>query len=381
MSEWKEYKLGDLCAKIVSGGTPKTSSKEYYENGNIPWMKTTEIHKEIIYNTDTFITELGLKNSTAKLIPENSIIIAMYGDGGTAGRVALSKIILSTNQACCNLIIAKDKAHYAFVYYFLKINYDNLVNLKTGGSQQNLNTLIIKNFKILVPSLKTQQKIANILSTYDELIEVNNLRIKTLEETAQALYKEWFVRFRFPNYQRTEFIKGVPKGWEVVKFKDFIKLNRGFDLPEEKIVNGKYPIVASTSIKGYHNDYKVNAPCIATGRSGSLGIVQYVNQKSWPLNTSLYVKDFKGNSPRFAYFFLQNLNLETFNSGAGVPSLNQNHLHHITFGLPPLEIQKRFDEHIIPIFNQIETLQSQNTELRQIRDRLLPRLISGRISV
>ena len=195
------------------------------------------------------------------------------------------------------------------------------------------------------------------------------------------MYKEWFVRFRFPNYQRTEFIKGVPKGWEVVKFKDFIKLNRGFDLPEEKIVNGKYPIVASTSIKGYHNDYKVNAPCIATGRSGSLGIVQYVNQKSWPLNTSLYVKDFKGNSPRFAYFFLQNLNLETFNSGAGVPSLNQNHLHHITFGLPPLEIQKRFDEHIIPIFNQIETLQSQNTELRQIRDRLLPRLISGRISV
>jgi type I restriction enzyme, S subunit len=381
MSEWKEYRIGDLCEKVLSGGTPLTSNKEYYENGNIPWLKTTEVHKEIIRYTDTFITELGLKNSSAKLIPANSLIIAMYGDGGTAGKVALTKIPLSTNQACCNLVIDNNKAAYDFIYYYLKINYDNLVNLKTGGSQQNLNAITIKNFKINLPPLQTQQKIANILGTYDELIEVNNERIKILEETAQSIYKEWFVRFRFPNYQNTEFIKGVPKGWEVIKFRDFIKLNRGFDLPNDKIIEGEYPVIASTSTKAFHNEYKSIGEGVITGRSGSLGVVQYINGKYWALNTALYVKDFKGNLPKYVYYFLKEMHLENYDSGAGIPSLNQNHLHGLSFPLPPIILQNNFNEIISPMFTQIEILKQQNTELRQIRDRLLPRLISGKLPV
>ena len=110
-------------------------------------------------------------------------------------------------------------------------------------------------------------------------------------------------------------------------FKDFIKLNRGFDLPEDKIVAGGYPIAASTSIKGYHHQYKVNAPCVTTGRSGSIGSVLYINESCWPLNTCLYVKDFKGNQHRYVFYFLKMMRLENFNTGAGVPTLNQNHLH------------------------------------------------------
>jgi type I restriction enzyme S subunit len=110
-------------------------------------------------------------------------------------------------------------------------------------------------------------------------------------------------------------------------FRDFIKLNRGFDLPEEKIVPGEYPIAASTSIKAYHHQYKVKRPCVTTGRSGSLGTVLYIDKECYPLNTSLYVKDFKGNNPRYVFYFLQMMKLQNFNSGAGVPSLNQNHLH------------------------------------------------------
>lgn len=381
MEDWKLYKIVDLCKNVISGGTPTTSVKEYYEGGTIPWLKTTEVHKEIIRQTDTHITEKGLKNSSAKLVPANSIIVAMYGDGGTAGKAALTKIPLSTNQACCNLIIDPKKADYGFVYYYLKISYESLVNLKLGGSQQNLNTQVIKNFPITVPDLPTQQRIAGILSAYDELIEVNNQRIRLLEETARQLYKEWFVRLRFPGHEQTHFVKGVPDSWSEISFRDFIKLNRGFDLPDEQIIEGEYPVVASTSIKAYHNQYKVEAPCVATGRSGSLGTVQYINQRSWPLNTSLYVKDFKGNSPRYVYYFLQSLNLENFNAGAGVPSLNQNHLHGLKFAVPPKKLQKQFDDFIVPLFSQIETLQSQNTHLRQIRDRLLPRLISGKLSV
>lgn len=110
-------------------------------------------------------------------------------------------------------------------------------------------------------------------------------------------------------------------------FNDFIKLNRGFDLPNDKIIEGEYPVVASTEIKAFHKTFKVKAPGVVTGRSGSLGTVQYVSTNYWPLNTSLYVKDFKGNDPKFVYYFLQTMHLENFNAGAGVPSLNQNHLH------------------------------------------------------
>ncbi len=129
--------------------------------------------------------------------------------------------------------------------------------------------------------------------------------------------------------------------WETILFKDFIKLNRGFDLPNDKIKVGEIPVVASTSIKGYHNEFKVKAPCVVTGRSGSLGFVQYVNNDCWPLNTTLYVKDYKGNNPRFVYYYLKTMHLDIFNSGAGVPTLNQNHLHFIRIKVPTLSTQQK----------------------------------------
>lgn len=125
-------------------------------------------------------------------------------------------------------------------------------------------------------------------------------------------------------------------------FNDFIKLNRGFDLPESNIVEGKYPIAASTSIKDYHKAFKVKAPCVTTGRSGSLGSVLFINQDCWPLNTTLYVKDFKGNNPKYVYYFLQTMKLESFNCGAGVPTLNQNHLHKVK-----VKIHKKDEQHRI----------------------------------
>lgn len=114
---------------------------------------------------------------------------------------------------------------------------------------------------------------------------------------------------------------------EKIRFDNFVSLNRGFDLPDDKIIEGEYPVIASTSIKAYHNQFKVKAPIVVTGRSGSLGKVQYVDKDGWPLNTSLYAKDFHGNFPKYVYYFLQTMHLEQFNAGAGVPTLNQNHLH------------------------------------------------------
>ena len=122
--------------------------------------------------------------------------------------------------------------------------------------------------------------------------------------------------------------------WKDIIFDDFCRLNRGFDLPNDNIVEGDVPVVASSSIKAFHNVAKVKGPGVVTGRSGTLGIVQYIEQDFWPLNTSLYVKDFKGNSPKFCFYVLQMMHLENFNAGAGVPTLNQNHLHKLKIKVP-----------------------------------------------
>src|SRR3989344_9099541 len=129
------------------------------------------------------------------------------------------------------------------------------------------------------------------------------------------------------------------KNWREIKFKDFVVLQRGFDLPRQDRNDGEYPVVASTSITGYHNEYRVESPCVTTGRSGALGEVLYIKSKCWPLNTVLWVKDFRGNNPYFVYSKLKTLHLEQYNSGAGVPTLNRNHLDQILIDLPPLDSQ------------------------------------------
>lgn len=124
-------------------------------------------------------------------------------------------------------------------------------------------------------------------------------------------------------------------------FKDFITLQRGFDLPKKDMVEGDYPVFGSTSIIGYHNEYKEKPPGVITGRSGSLGTVQYINDEYWPHNTALWVKDFKGNHPRYVYYFLQTLNLGRFNSGAGVPTLNRNDLDTLEIEVHSLSTQRK----------------------------------------
>jgi type I restriction enzyme S subunit len=302
----------------------------------------------------------------------------------TTGRSGSLGSVLFINQDCWPLnttLYVKDFKgnNPKYVYYFLQTM--KLESFNCGAGVPTLNQNHLHKVKVKIHKKDEQHRIASILYAYDDLIENNNRRIALLEQMAEQIYKEWFVRMRFPGYEKTEFEKGVPKGWANIYFRDFIKLNRGFDLPEDKIIEGIYPIVASTSIKAYHNQYKVEAPCIVTGRSGSLGTVQYVNKKAWPLNTSLYVKDFKGNSPQFVFYFLKSIKLENFNCGAGVPTLNQNHLHTLRLFCPSKEIQRKFDDLIIPIFNEVENLQLQTQTLKQTRDLLLPRLISGKLKV
>lgn len=171
MEEWKLTKIGSLCKRVCSGGTPKSTVEEYY-GGGIPWLNTKEVNFNRIYSTESTISESGLNNSSAKWIDAHSVIVAMYG--ATAAKCAIGMIPMTTNQACCNLMIDEAIADYRFVYYALTNAYSTLASLANGGAQQNLNAQLIKDFEILLPDLQTQHRIADILSTIDDKIENNN---------------------------------------------------------------------------------------------------------------------------------------------------------------------------------------------------------------
>jgi type I restriction enzyme S subunit len=137
-----------------------------------------------------------------------------------------------------------------------------------------------------------------------------------------------------------------------MRFSDFITLQRGFDLPKSEMREGPFPVLGSTSVIGHHSEFKVEPPGVITGRSGSLGVVQYVHERYWPHNTALWVKDFKGNDPKFVYFCMQGMDFARFNAGAGVPTLNRNHLDSLEVNVPPLPIQR----HIAGILSAYDEL-------------------------
>ena len=153
-------------------------------------------------------------------------------------------------------------------------------------------------------------------------------------------------------------------------FDDFVRLNRGFDLPDSDIVPGDFPVVASTNIKAYHNDYKVEPPVVVTGRSGSLGKVQYITKKCWPLNTALYSKDLRGNDARYVYYYLQTMHLEQYNAGVGVPTLNQNHLQRLKIYVHPKGEQERIADILSSYDNLIEVNNKRIKVLEQMAENL-----------
>ena len=159
-------RIKDICSKISSGGTPLKSKNSYYNNGTIPWLRTQEIIFNNIYKTDKFITEEGLKNSSAKYIPENCVIVAI--SGATAGRCAVNKIPLTTNQHCCNLEIDDNKALYRYVFHWISCQYEELKSLGQGA-RSDLNVGIISDYPIPVPPLSEQQRIVDILDRFDAL--------------------------------------------------------------------------------------------------------------------------------------------------------------------------------------------------------------------
>lgn len=190
---WQKYSLEEICLKITSGGTPSRQNPKLYKNGNINWIKTKELNNGYIFESEEKITEEAIKKSSAKLLPVNTILLAMYG--ATVGELGILGKEMACNQACCALIIDPKKADYRFIFYLLLLYKKEIQSLATGAAQQNLSAKTIKEFSFYIPNLEKQKKIADILSELDKKIDLNTQINQTLEQIAQALFKSWFVDF------------------------------------------------------------------------------------------------------------------------------------------------------------------------------------------
>lgn len=266
--------------------------------------------------------------------------------------------------------------YVAYLLMTLELGSQNAAGAVPGVNRNTLHQMTIS-----VPDEGTQSRIVEVLSAYDDLIATNQRRIALLEDAARRLYREWFVHLRFPGHESVPVKDGVPRGWERDSLDHALLLQRGFDLPNGNRIPGDVPVYASTGHNGFHNEAKAIGPGVITGRSGTLGQVHYVTKDFWPLNTSLWVKEFRRVSPLLAYFLLSELNLEQFNSGASVPTLDRKTVHQASVLLPPSEVVEQFDVRIQPFFDQIDTLKSGVEAASKVRDLLLPKLMSGQLDV
>lgn len=308
----------------------------------------------------------------------------MYGQGDTAGRVAINKIPLCTNQACCNLIINHEVADYEYVFYALSTLYDKFVSLKNGGAQPNLNAGIVKSVEIPFPDLTTQKKIADILSSYDDLIENNQKQIKLLEEAAQRLYKEWFVDLHFPGYEDVKIVDGVPEVWTEGTLGDVATFKRGKTITKAQIHDGDVPVVAGGLEPAYyHNKSNTVAPVITVSGSGAnAGFARLYNVDVFASDCSFADRE---TTPFlfFVYCFIKNNkpSLNALQKGAAQPHVYAKDINALKLSIPTEKLLAIFCNKVALYFEKIKVLQKQITLLTEARDRLLPKLMSGEIEV
>lgn len=270
--------------------------------------------------------------------------------------------------------------------WFRRPEFDRYARFKSHGSAREIfdweemcNTLLP------IPHIDKQREIVKEYNTIQNRIALNQQLIQKLEETAQAIYREWFVEFEFPDENGKPYKSNgrkmvdsefgeIPLNWEVGTLFDLIELQRGFDLPTQNREEGIYPIFASTGTNEKHNEFKVRAPGIVTGRSGSLGEVFYVDEDFWPLNTTLWVKHFKRATPIYSYYVLKGINIIDYNGGSAVPTLNRNDIHRHQLIVPEKYIIEKFEKIQQAFFKQIKILNQENQKLAELKALLLSKL-------
>lgn len=391
---WIETTLGEAVDRMYSGGTPSTKRDEYY-GGGIPWIRTQEVVFNFIYTTDIRITELGLKKSSAKYIPIDTVIVAMYGN--SAGRVALSKIKATTNQACCNIITNSEVTNPYFIFYNLMGRYKEIEGKANGAAQQNLSVGVLKQLEINLPPIQEQKAIANVLTAFDDKIENLRSQNQTLEQTAQTIFKEWFGKYQIDDE--------LPEGWRVGKIVELFEVRDGTHDSPKQCEQGKLLITSKHITKErikFEEAYLISDEDfisinkrsvveqfdILFSMIGTLGLT-YLEQNSEIDYAIKNLALFKTSQNRdwsiYTYLWLTSKNGKHYvikNKGGSTQQfMSLSSLRNIEFVMPREKRLLEFNNICKPIFKKLQINNEQIQSLTKTRDTLLPKLMRGELRV
>ncbi|WP_198935454.1 restriction endonuclease subunit S [Chlorobium sp. KB01] len=368
---WEIKKLGDVC-DVMNGGTPKTGDPANWD-GNHLWITPAEMGKRLspyVSDTERKLSDIGLRDSSAKLLPPNSVILSSRAP---IGHLVVNTELMATNQGCKGLI-PRSQLYYKYLYYYLLSVVELLNSLGSGATFKELSGGKLKDVEIPIPSSTEQQRIVAIL---DEAFE----GIATAKANAEQNLKN--ARALFDSYLNSVFTQRGD-GWVEKRLEDVCALQRGFDLPTRSRVPGSFPLVSSSGFIDTHVEGPVKGPGVATGRSGSIGRVFYIENDYWPLNTVLFIKEFHGNDSKLVYWLLTHFDLNRFATGTGVPTLNRNFVHDERVFFPDEQsVQKIIATKIDVLWEETQQLESiyqkKISALDALKKSILNKAFSGEL--
>lgn len=396
---WRETTLGSSI-KIVGGGTPNTTIEEYW-NGTIPWLSVVDFNNDNrwVSETEKSITDLGLQKSSTKLLNKGDLIISARG---TVGALAQLKKTMSFNQSCYGIKEIEGVSDIDFLFYLIKSSIKQINRNTYGAVFDTITTKTFDVIKILLPPLPEQKSIAAILTAFDDKIELLQAQNKTLEETAQTIFKEWFGKYQIGDE--------LPEGWRVGKLGEIASLKSGFafkseDFVEEsdfkaikiKDLKGK-GIISLNDVSSITEDitkservqyFKLKEGDILLAMSGNttgkIGVLPSFDKEVY-LNQRVGKFYFKNkNHVTFIYNFLMSGGFEdkilAMGYGSAQPNINPSQIENIDLIIPSKEVLSNYLEISIPIFEKALKNNTQIQALTQTRDALLPKLMSGEIRV
>ena len=379
--ETTTYKISDI-GEVVGGGTPSTANSDFW-GGDIPWISPKDLtgYKSVyISHGESFLTKTGLKSGT-KLLPKGTVL---FSSRAPIGYVAIASNPICTNQGFKSIICNKEIINPLFLYYYIKGNLDYIKLFGTGATFPEISGAAMRKIKVQIPTLPTQQKIASILSSYDRLIENNTRRIRLLEQMAENLYKEWFVRFRFPEHEKVEMVNGLPKGWKINSLKEICEFKRGRNITSAEMCDGVIQVIsAGITPSGYHNKANVHGVSVTMSSSGAnAGYISIHYDDIWAADCS-YISEKETEDIYYVYELLNNIRqvINNFQIGAAQPHVYPKDINRIKTCVPPKELRIKANANLSKIHKEIHKLYKQNQLLTRQRDLLLPRLMSGKLEV
>jgi type I restriction enzyme S subunit len=387
MSKWKMVKL-DTLADFKNG---LNYSQENFGMG----MKVIGVSDFQDYNYPKYknlsqINPKGIVRDADLLAEGDFLFVRSNGNRELIGRCLyiknLPEKISHSGFTIRTRFFESNQIENRFYLYFFKSEIlKKTLRLYGGGTNiNNLNQGILSRLDVPLPPLPIQRKIAAILSAYDELIENNNRRIAILEKMAEEIYREWFVRLRFPGHEKVKVVKGVPEGWEVKKIEDLFQIKRGKVVSSEALIDGEVPVIGGgVSFSCYHNKANTVSPTITISASGAnAGYINIYYENVWASDCS-FVDTTVTNSIFYVYLLLKSKQNEItyLQKGSAQPHVYAKDVMDLGVLTPDTGLITLFEKIINPIFHEIRALRKSLGLLKSTRDLLLPRLISGKLDV